>query len=125
MYMLLKHIHLTFVALALLTFVVRGIWMFINSSMLDKKIVRIAPHIINTIMLLSGIILAVHLHLSPGNQPWLLAKIIGLVVYIVLGVAAFKLPSPLARKILWVDALIVFAYIVSVAITKSPMGFLN
>lgn len=124
MYLLLKHLHLTFVALAFLTFLVRGILLFMNSALLDKKLFKIAPHIINTIMLISGIVLAVHLGLSPGAHPWLIAKIIGLVVYVGLGVAAFKVPNALARKILWIDAIIVFVYIVSVAITKNPMGFL-
>lgn len=123
MYLALKHIHLTFVALSLLAFFVRGIWLFMNSSMLSKKWGKILPHIISTILLVSGIVLAVHLSLSPGSQPWLMAKIVGLIAYIGLGVAAFKVPNPNARKLLWVSALIVFAYIVSVAITKNPMGF--
>lgn len=123
MYLALKHIHLTFVALSLLAFFVRGVWLFMNSSMLSKKWVKILPHIISTILLVSGITLAVHLGLSPGSQPWLIAKIIGLVIYIGLGVATFKVPNPATRKILWVCALIVFAYIVSVAITKNPLGF--
>jgi len=122
-YLALKHLHLTFVALSLLAFFVRGIWLFMNSSMLSKKWVKILPHIISTILLVSGIALAVHLSLSPGSQPWLLAKIIGLIVYIGLGVAAFKVPNPNARKLLWVSALIVFAYIVCVAISKNPLGF--
>lgn len=119
----IKHIHLTFVVLSLLAFLVRGIWLFMNSSMLGKKWVKILPHIISTILLVSGIVLAVHLSMSPGSQPWLIAKIIGLIVYIGLGVAAFKVANPTARKLLWVSALIVFTYIVSVAITKNPLGF--
>ncbi|MEN0035951.1 MAG: SirB2 family protein [Cellvibrio sp.] len=123
MYLALKHIHLTFVFLSLLAFFVRGLWLFMNSSMLTKKWVKILPHIISTILLVSGIVLAVHLGMSPGSQPWLMAKIIGLIVYIGLGVAAFKVPNPTARKLLWVIALIVFAYMVSVAMSKNPMGF--
>ena len=94
-----------------------------NSGMLSKKWVKILPHIISTILLVSGIVLAVELNMSPGSQPWIMAKIIGLVVYIGLGVAAFKVPNPTARKLLWISALIVFAYIVSVAISKNPLGF--
>lgn len=123
MYLALKHIHLTFVALSLLAFFVRGLWLFMNSSMLSKKWVKILPHIISTILLVSGIVLSVHLSMSPGSQPWLMAKIVGLIVYIALGVAAFKVPNPNARKLLWISALIVFAYIVSVAISKNPLGF--
>lgn len=125
MYLAIKHIHLTFVILSLLAFFVRGIWLFMNSSMLNKKWVKILPHIISTILLISGIVLAVHLGMSPGSQPWLMAKIIGLVVYILLGVAAFKVPNPGARKVLWVSALFVFAYILSVAITKNALGFFS
>lgn len=125
MYIALKHLHLTFVALALLIFFVRGVLLFIHSPLLNKKLLKIAPHIINTIMLVSGILLAVSLGMKPGEHPWLMAKLIGLVVFIILGVGAFKVRNVLLQKILWVDALVVFAYIVSVAITKSPMGFLG
>ena len=125
MYLALKHIHLTFVVLSLLAFFVRGIWLFINPSMLSKKWVKILPHVISTILLVSGIVLAVHLSMSPGSQPWLMAKIIGLIAYIGLGVAAFKVPNPNARKLHWISALIVFAYIVSVAISKNPLGFFS
>jgi uncharacterized membrane protein SirB2 len=124
-YLALKHFHLTFVALSFVAFFVRGIWLFLNSSMLAKKWVRILPHIISTLLLVSGIALAVNLSMSPNSQPWLMAKIAGLIVYIGLGVAAFKVPNPSARKLLWLSALLVFAYIISVAITKDPLGFFS
>lgn len=123
MYLALKHLHLTFVALSLILFVVRGIWLFTHSALLGKKWVKIVPHIVSTLLLVSGIALAVHLNMSPGSQPWLLAKIIALVVYIGLGVAAFKATNPATRKVFWVIALLVFAYMVSVALTKNPFGF--
>jgi uncharacterized membrane protein SirB2 len=122
-YLTLKHIHLSFVALSLLAFFVRGIWLFMNSGMLDKRWARVLPQIINTILLASGIVLAMYLSMSPGNQPWLMAKIIGLIAYVGLGIAAFRAPNPNARKRLWVCALVVFVYVVSVAFRKSPLGF--
>lgn len=125
MYLALKHLHLTFVTLSLTFFVLRGIWLFLNSSLLAKKWAKILPHVISTLLLLSGVVLAVHLGLSPGSQPWLLAKIIALVVYIGLGVATFKVSNSNLSKTLWVSALVVFAYMVSVAITKNPLGFLG
>ena len=123
MYLTLKHIHMTFVALSLLVFLVRGIWLFIDSAMLGRRWVKIMPHVINTILLASGIALALYLNMSPGDQPWLMAKIVGLIAYIGLGVVAFKAPSPTARRLLWVSTLVVFAYIISVAVSKSPLGF--
>ena len=125
MYLALKHLHLTFVVLSLLLFFIRGIWLFTKSGMLTRTWVKVLPHIISTFLLVSGIVLAVHLSMSPGSQPWLMAKIVALIAYIALGVAAFKTPNPVTSKILWISALIVFAYIVNVAITKSPLGFLQ
>lgn len=125
MYLALKHLHLTFVALSIIFFVLRGIWLFMNSSLLGKKWLKILPHIISTLLLVSGIVLAVHLGMSPGSQPWLMAKMIALIIYIGLGVAAFKVAIPGLQKTFWVAALIVFAYMVSVALTKNPLGFLG
>ncbi len=125
MYLALKHLHLTFVALSLIFFVLRGLWLFTNSTLLAKKWAKILPHIISTLLLVSGIVLAVHLSMSPGGQPWLFAKIIALVIYIGLGVAAFKTRNVTMSKVFWVSALVVFAYMVSVALTRNPLGFLG
>jgi uncharacterized membrane protein SirB2 len=122
-YLALKHVHLIFVALSLLTFLVRGIWLFINSKLLGNTWARVLPHVVNTILLASGIVLAVHLSMSPGSQPWLMAKIIGLIAYVGLSVAASKVSNPTTSKLLWVSALVAFVYIVSVAFSKNPLGF--
>lgn len=124
MYLALKHIHLTFVVLSFLVFFIRGIGLFMNSPLLHKKISKILPHIINTIMLVSGVVLAVHLGMKPGEQPWLIAKIVGLVFFVIIGIAVFKVKKSVVSKVLWLDALLIFIYIVSVAITKNPMPFL-
>lgn len=125
MYLALKHIHLSCVALSLLAYLVRGVWLFMNSSLPGERWARILPQIINAILLLSGIALAAYLSMSPVDQPWLMAKIVGLIIYIVLGVAAFRAPSPAVGKFLWVSGLVAFAYIVSVAIRKTPLGIFS
>jgi uncharacterized membrane protein SirB2 len=56
---------------------------------------------------------------------WLPAKIFGLVLYIVLGTVAIKRGrSAGARTAAGIAALAVLAWIVSVALSKSPWGFL-
>jgi len=124
-YLALKHIHLFCVALSLLSYLARGVWLFMNSNLLGKGWARLLPQIINAILLLSGIALAAYLSMSPVNQPWLMAKIIGLVAYIALGVAAFRARNPAVGKLLWVSGLVAFAYIVSVAFRKTPLGFFS
>ena len=123
MYPLLKHIHLAFVVLSLLSFLLRGIGLFAYSSALDNPWVKRFAHVIAGLLLLSGIVLAAYVSMSPGNQPWLMAKIVGLVAYVALGVAAFRVPNHNLRRLLWGAALVVFVYIVSVAFSKSPLGF--
>lgn len=125
MYPLLKHLHLMFIALSLITFLLRGFWMLNGSAMLQKKIVKITPHIVNTFMLLTGIAIAVYLKLSPGDNPWLMAKIIGIVLFIALGVAIVKVTNRKAKAALWLLALLVFIDIAMIAISKSPWGLLN
>lgn len=124
MYEILKHTHLTALAISFLLFFVRGYLMMRESSAAKHKAFLIAPHVINLILIVSGISLAVFLHLNPAHQPWLATKLVALVIYIVLGVLTFKHPKLRVRKILWLLALVVFAFIVSVAQSKNPLGFL-
>jgi uncharacterized membrane protein SirB2 len=123
MYIALKHSHLLFVFLTLALFVLRGIWLFTQSPLLQKKIAKILPHVFSLFLLVSGVAVSVLLGFSPSNQPWILAKLIALVVFIALGIITFKAANKSVGKISWVSALAVYAYIISVAITKTPLGF--
>ncbi len=67
-YILLKHIHLTCVALTFILFSLRGFWMLSESALLQKKWVKIAPHVIDTLLLVSAIALAITLQISPFEQ---------------------------------------------------------
>lgn len=122
--LILKHIHLTFIGLSIAGFLLRGFWMMSDSPLLQAKLTKILPHIIDTVLLVSAVVLAVQLGLKPGEHPWLLAKIIALFVYIALGVIALKPGRPKAVRITaFVLALVVFAFIVCAALFKSPAGF--
>jgi uncharacterized membrane protein SirB2 len=120
---ILKHTHLTALAISFLLFFIRGYLMMRESNASQHRAFLIAPHIVNLCLIGSGIALAVVLHLNPATQPWLVVKLVALVMYIALGVLTFKHPNLTARKILWLAALIVFAFIVSVAQSKNPLGF--
>lgn len=121
-----KHIHLTFVALSILGFVIRGIWMIKDSPLLQAKLVKIFPHVVDTILLVSAVVLAVQLGLNPVHHPWLMTKIVLLVVYIVLGTIALKPTRPKKIRIIaFCLAIVCFVYIASAAVSKSPLGFLS
>lgn len=119
-YALLKMIHVGSIILSYLLFLTRGIWMMQDSANLKQRWVKILPHIIDTILLTSAIALAVTLQQSPLSDSWLSAKVIGLLLYICLGMVAMRFGKTRKTKIIaWVAAQCVFAYIVLVALTKS------
>jgi uncharacterized membrane protein SirB2 len=120
----LKTIHVTFAALSFSGFFIRGIWMLRDSPLLKQRWVRIAPQVVDTVLLASAIALAVQWRLSPLDQPWLMAKIIALVVYIGVGLVALRLGrTKTVRAAAWVLGMLIFAYIVSVAVTRSALGW--
>ena len=124
-YITLKMLHMVSAVASISGFLLRGYWMMMESDRLQRKLVRIVPHIVDTVFLLSGIALIMMLNLNVLSQPWLLAKFAGLIVYIVLGTIAIKRGSTLQIRIIaFTAALAVFAYIVGVALLKSPASWL-
>ena len=120
-----KLLHQTTAALSLAGFVARGLGSFAQAAWVRHRFTRVVPHVVDTLLLLSALVMAWTLRLTPGNAPWLTAKIAGLLLYIGLGMLALRPGRPLALRITaWVAALAVFGWIVSVAITKQPLGVL-
>lgn len=117
--MLILKIHMLTVLLSISGFIFRGFLLFSGSSMMKKKWIKIAPHVNDTILLVSAITLIFQNSLFPTEQPWLMAKIIGLLVYIGLGMVAFRFGKTRTQRMLaWLGAIAVFAYIYGLAVTK-------
>lgn len=120
-YTLLKTIHMATAAVSYLLFVLRGIWRFSGSPLAARRWTRVVPHVNDTVLLLAAVAMAAQLVHYPGYHAFLAAKLGGLVVYIALGMLAFRwTPTPRAGIAAWVAAQAVFFYIVAVAITKAP-----
>jgi uncharacterized membrane protein SirB2 len=124
-YSTIKLIHQSAVALSLVGFFVRGVGSLSGARWVQGRAAKSVPHVVDTVLLVSAIALAWLLRLSPLATPWLLAKIVALIAYIVLGMIALRPGRPLGvRAAAWVAAMVVFGYIASVAISKDPRGFL-
>ena len=130
-YATLKLLHMSAVAISFLGFAARGVGVLSNASWVRHHLTRALPHLIDTVLLLSAVGMLWVIRLSPWALPWLQAKLVGLIIYVALGVIALR-PAPAGRAersrtlrlIAWIGALAVFGYIVSVALTKSPRGAL-
>lgn len=124
-YFIVKLVHQSAVALSITGFFVRGAASLAGARWVRGRAARSLPHLVDSVLLASALTLAWMLGLTPTQAPWLMAKILGLLVYIGLGVVAMKPGRPLAvRGSAWLAALLVVGWIVSVAVTKNPFGFL-
>lgn len=120
-YLLWKHIHLTCVVLTFISFSVRAYGMLTVSPWLNSRIARILPHIIDTVLLVSAIVLTIILHQYPFVYGWLTAKVCALIVYILLGTVALKRGKTYQLRLFaLIGAYLAFFYIVAVALTRSP-----
>ncbi len=120
--MIAKDIHVSCVIITFILFFIRGIWMIIDSDLLQRKWARRIPPVIDTILLASAIVLAVTIHQYPFVHTWLTAKVVGLFLYIGLGMLALTYGKTKTMRIgTWVTAQLCFFYIVAVAITKNPL----
>jgi uncharacterized membrane protein SirB2 len=118
----LKLTHIGCAAISYAFFVVRGIWMVRGSTVLQQRWVRTVPHVVDTVLLASAIMMAIMSRQYPLSEPWLTAKVIGLLVYVTLGMIALKHGKTKAVRVTaWIAAQAVFAYIVVVAVTRNPL----
>lgn len=121
MYLALKHFHMACAGASLCLFLLRGAWMFSGSARLQAKFARIVPHVVDTFLLASAVGLMIITRQYPLQQNWLTAKLIGLVIYILLGTVALKRGrTPAVRGAAFVAAVAVFLWIVATARAHAP-----
>ena len=123
-YQLAKLVHVSCALLSIAGFTLRGALMLRESTLLQTRFARVAPHVVDTLLLASALVLAWQSRQYPFEQPWLTAKLLALVAYIGLGTVALKHGrSKNVRTVAFWLALLVVLYIVSVALTRNPVGF--
>ena len=123
-YLAIKTLHVGCVALSGIGFVLRGMSLMFAPRWLALRWVRILPHVIDTILLASALGLVWLSAQYPFEQAWLTAKVMALIAYIVLGSIALKRGRSMPVRLgAWFAALAVFAYIVGVALARSPASW--
>lgn len=120
---MLKLIHLGFILISLGSFIGRVILSEINPIVLDHKIIKIAPHIINFILIISGVGLVFQGNWLSMDFGWIIAKLLVLFVYIGLGIMTLRLNGQ-NKWLAFSGAMLCLAYIGVVAVTKDAFFFL-
>jgi uncharacterized membrane protein SirB2 len=129
LYVAVKYLHIVCVVLSITGFCLRGMLLLQKSALAgrqnERRWLRILPHVNDSILLAAAITLTVLIGHYPFVDAWLTAKIFGLIAYIILGALALAPGrSPRLRITAGVAAVVVFGWIVSVALTKHPLGML-
>jgi uncharacterized membrane protein SirB2 len=121
-YLAFKHLHVTCVVLSGLGFALRGWWMLVDSRRLKTRLARVVPHVIDSVLLGSALVMAWQSSQYPFAQGWLTAKFFGLLAYILCGTMALKRARTKGRRVVFlVLAVLAYAYIVGVALTRNPL----
>lgn len=121
-YPTLKALHVVCVATSYALFLLRGLWMMFRPEWLQRRWVRILPHVVDTVLLGSAVAIALMIRQYPFVAGWLTAKLLALLLYIVLGSVALKRGRTRGQRIAaWFAAQVVFFYIVAVALTRNPL----
>jgi uncharacterized membrane protein SirB2 len=121
-YAALKHLHIACVVLSGFGFALRGWWMLNDSPRLKMRLARVVPHVIDSVLLGSALFMAWQSSQYPFAQGWLTAKFFGLLAYILCGTMALKRARTKSQRVAFlVLALLAFAYIVGVALTRKPL----
>ncbi|HQZ07445.1 MAG: SirB2 family protein [Rhodoferax sp.] len=122
----IRLLHISCAAISISLFLLRGAMQFSGIDWRQWRWLRIVPHVNDTLLLGAAVALSLYSHQYPLAQGWLTAKVLALLLYVGLGSIAFRAGRPRAQQaVAFVAALLTVAYIVSVAINRSPTAGLG
>jgi uncharacterized membrane protein SirB2 len=115
-YLPIKHAHILLALLSGLGFALRGFVRLVLNRTLEHRLLKVAPHVIDTLLLASGVTLWVNV--GWPLLSWLGLKLMLVVAYIVLGMMAFRSMQQTRAVWLYLAALAVFLSIAALALHK-------
>lgn len=119
----MKHLHLLFVTLVIVSFVWRVYLAEKKPEMLAEKWLKILPHALAGGLLLSGIGLVFQGNWLSGNFGWIVAKLFLMFAFIGLGLFTMKHQGQ-RRWMAFGGALVCFIVIAKIALAKQALFFL-
>jgi uncharacterized membrane protein SirB2 len=126
LFVILKSIHMVAVTTTLAGLLVRGWWMLSDSKLLSAKPVKIFPHANDTVLISSALAAGYVSGQLPFVDPWLTAKLFGVIAYVVFSAGAFTFGKTKQQRIIFlILAAATFAYIILVAACRSPVACIS
>jgi len=124
-YLLVKHLHMGMAYLSISLFILRSSLSVAGSPLLQHKLVKSLPHLVDTFLLLFAIMLMITIKQYPFADTWLTAKLIALFFYIGVGSIAIKRGKTAVIR-LWASiiAVLIFTYILGVAKMHHALSWL-
>lgn len=125
-FLFLKYLHLVTVAASFALFFVRGIWVLRSYPDSEEKWVRVLPHVVDAVLVLSAVAMLAVSPLKgwPGN--WLTVKLALIVVYVAFSLYLFGRARAFATRILvFVPALLIFLLVTTIAVMRNPLGIFS
>ena len=120
-----KHLHMTLAVISVSLFTLRFIWLLANSAKLQAKWVKITPHVVDTLLLTIGVVMAVQYSMNPFEQLWLAEKILAIFAYIFTGYYTLKLARNKTMQIIgYLGAIGWIMLIVRLAMTREALFLL-
>ena len=122
----IRQIHIACVLLSGALFCVRGGLRIANVAAANHRLLRLASYGIDTALLAAAVLLTLILQQYPFREAWLTTKVLLLVLYIGLGsVALRRARGRRASGLAFSAALLTYAWIIGVAVTREPAGWLS
>ncbi len=109
----LVHSHAGLAYLSLMLLLARGVLAAKTLDWRKYKVLNIAPHILHTLLIASGLTLAWQLGYSAGTM-WIWTKLFFLVLYVIFSAKAFRKSQPFSLKY-FLLAVISFMLIITAA----------
>ena len=125
MYLALKYSHMVLALISFLFFLIRALWAFQDSAYLQRRWIKISPHVIDTVLLFSAFALMINLQQYPFAQGWLTGKLLGLLAYIIFASFVIKYAKHNRQRTIYLLlAMLSFAYILLTARNHDALFFI-
>lgn len=125
-FLLLKYIHILCVAVSFALFFIRGLWVMQSYPPAQERWVRILPHVVDGLLILSALGMLYMAPATSGYKDWMTIKLLLVGVYVFLVVFVVRLAKARWQRFAaWLLALLVFLFVTSIAVLRNPMGIVS